>query len=233
MKKIIKVILITVFLITGIAKQIFAEGDYNTKISSDAVAIMTEDTYYSENSTEFTVSIEENEVHLTRQIRLSNNSNNTIEWEKNNIVLVPSENKTVNDIVTMLNNINNRWNDHEYHEDADPTLSVKLYSTIYYSTKTENNRPKILLTKVSGGATIFDSNVYLSSQTVGAGCVSGYGGGQSTNYYPTTLSWSYNSPSSWDYVYNFNPIVGAWYKVTIQRETGGNPWTFQIDNYYE
>ena len=96
----------------------------------------------------------------------------------------------------MLNNISNRANGNNYYEDTDPTISVKLHSTIYYSTKTENNRPMILLTKVSGGATIYDSNVYLSSQTVGAGCVSGYGGGQSTNYYPTTLSWSYNSPYS-------------------------------------
>ena len=89
----------------------------------------------------------------------------------------------------------------------------------------------ILLTSASGGIVYLDTTVYVSYQEVSMGCSPCYGTGQSTTHYPTTLSWSYSSPSSWSYVPKSGAVVGVGYDATIQRYFGGNPWVYTLNNY--
>ena len=127
--------------------------------------------------------------------------------------------------------MNTRAGGSNYVYGEDPTLSVRLYSTVYYSTKTEDGREMILLTSTSGGIIYLDTTVYVSYQEAGIGCSPYLGPNQSTTKYPTTLSWSYNSPTSWSYVPKSSAIVGVWYDATIQRYFGGSPWVFTLNNY--
>lgn len=150
--------------------------------------------------------------------------------KKETVMLVPSDGTTPNEIIENINSmLVSRSSGSKYEEDFDSTFSAKLYMTIYYDRKTENNRNYILLTQVSGGLSDFDSYTYATDQTVTYGC-SGVLGSQSASQNPITSSWSYTTPSSWEYVYEDTnlSVVGAYYEVVLNR--GGSTWEHGLSN---
>lgn len=97
--------------------------------------------------------------------------------------------------------------------------------------KTENGRDYILLTKVSGGIVPLDTIVYATDQKVVYGCVGHTVGiGQKVTQSPTGSSWSYTTPSSWEYVYDNSDlsIVGVNYEVTLHHRN--STWNHSILN---
>lgn len=118
-------------------------------------------------------------------------------------------------------------NDHGY----DSSISVKAYSTIYWSI----NDGKHLLTRVSGGWTILDSLVSISNRSVTMstngwlklGSPTGYIQ-QVTTKYPTGNTFDYTTPTSWVPVTMTGGTpkcsLGASQQVTLHRTT--ETWTF-------
>ena len=78
----------------------------------------------------------------------------------------------------------------KYEEEYDNTLSVKLYTTIYYTRKVESGKDYIKLTRVTGGITDIDSFISVTKQVVTLGCFSRAVGNQRQTFYPTSSSFS-------------------------------------------
>lgn len=116
----------------------------------------------------------------------------------------------------------------------DTTSSVKFSSTIYLDEQGGIDKP-VKLTKVTGGYTISDSTVQITSQTILAGCSDSYGPApvtQSKTFSPKSSSFSYSTGFT-KYSKTANGLkgmVGAKYSAKLKR--GGSTWSFSFDNLY-
>lgn len=121
-----------------------------------------------------------------------------------------------------------------YKYDYDSTVSVKAYSTIYYSTKVSGGLTYYCLTSASGGYTILDSSVAVTSQSVH--CVET---GLNTSSFtidkhsyanPSSNSWSTSTGFS-DYIYLTDyGLFGAKYTLNLKRTSGSSTWSFTLNN---
>jgi len=108
----------------------------------------------------------------------------------------------------------------------DPTSSVRLNLTVYYTSTTINGATYSVLTRFSGSYSILQSGVSLSLNriryaTSGTG-PSGYVS-QSAYYYVSSSSFSKTTGFS-NYVLNSAGVVGAAWTITMNR--GGNSYTY-------
>lgn len=121
----------------------------------------------------------------------------------------------------------------EYHD--DPTISVTLYSTIYYDSQTIDGVQYYRLRQVSGNYKILDSSVQVTSQSVmyaQAGWSKPTGPvNEGPRYYtPTTFSWSFLT----GYTHFLAPDdylpTGANYTVNLKRSNGSSTWSYTLNN---
>lgn len=153
---------------------------------------------------------------------------------KETVAIIPKKDSTTQDVIDELEAFKlAKVSGSKYEEGADSTGSIKIYSTIYYNRKTQNNRNYVLLTKADGGYTILDMAASVSSQKVTLGC-NGAGeaeyGTQITHRYPTSSRWSYTTPSNWKYIYDDMPLsgLGVTYEVTFKEY--GSTYTHSMNN---
>ncbi len=114
----------------------------------------------------------------------------------------------------------------KYQEKWDSTYSVLAWTTNYYDVK-YSSITEYKLTSVSGGYTISQSGVQITSQALKYGC-SDIFNTQIGNKSPTSSSWSYNtgftkyiSPANGSYVMGNN--------VTLNIKRGSS-WTLYLQN---
>jgi len=138
--------------------------------------------------------------------------------------------------ISDLYNGNFQTNDSSNKSKYDSSISVRAYSTVYYTTSSIDGEDYTDLTKVSGGWTILDSTVSLSNRKVNFGATgwakSGVGYVQQTSYNnPTSNSFSYSAPSSWApiSVVSTGRIFGVTTWVTLKRGTN-SVWELQLVN---
>lgn len=123
----------------------------------------------------------------------------------------------------------------KYQEKDDATYGVRAYSTISYDKVTSGIISSYKLLTVSGGWTVFDSQLKLSDRkvTYGASGNSLNGGPYTTqasgNLFPTSNSFSYNAPTSWYYIEDASKIFGMNSWVTIKRGTS-SVWEVWLQN---
>lgn len=112
----------------------------------------------------------------------------------------------------------------------DSSYSVQAYSRFYYKTKVVKSTTRGKVTKVTGGWKIADSSVKLSGRKVTAG-TSGFPSlTQSKTYSPTSNTFSYDTPTSWDYVsLEVGHTMGVNTQVTLKRGTSSS-WTLKLSN---
>ncbi|TYR81546.1 hypothetical protein FZC66_06830 [Priestia megaterium] len=114
-------------------------------------------------------------------------------------------------------------------EEWDSSYGVRAYSTIYYSRTTKDGVSYAKVTKASGGWSISDSSISLSSRKVTIGTSGWPAGTQSITKYPTGNSWSYSTPTSWEYISTTSGhSIGATSTVTLKR--GSSTWTLKLNN---
>ncbi len=182
------------------------------------------------------ISINDEVVVLARDTFSQNRrSIGSAENKREVVILVPKEGDTPQDVVDNLNSIlASRDGGSKTEEKVDKTASGTAYVTIYYNRKTENGRDLILLTKVSGGFDLQDRHTYISGQEVRIGCINNTSfTQQELTKNPTTLTWSYETPSSWKYVPDQTTvsIVGVQYTLTFKRDYNDTTWTLYMENY--
>ena len=174
-------------------------------------------------------------VVLTREIVAAPRTRSAAaECARESVVLIPSETSSAEEIMENIDTfLTSRAAGNKYEEEYDNTLSVKLYTTIYYTRKVESGKDYIKLTRVTGGITDIDSFISVTKQVVTLGCFSRAVGNQRQTFYPTSSSFSYNAPSTWKYVED-DPLLstaGAYYEVTLKRGSATGSWTYGIKNY--
>ena len=130
-------------------------------------------------------------------------------------------------------NIASRANNN-HREKWDSSYSVKAYITCYFVTK---DKDKLwLLTKVTGGYTISDYSVSVTSQALKYGCsgltsTNGVGTTQVKDQKPQSSKWSYNTGFTKYVVKNaglLSATIGANNKLSLKR--GSSKWTFTVTN---
>jgi hypothetical protein len=125
-------------------------------------------------------------------------------------------------------------------EDWDSSYSVKAYSTYYWDKyKSTNGDGFKKLTKVTGGWTISDNKVSITSREVRYGASGGalrddgtHGGSviqDSGPLYPSSNSFSYDAPKNWKPVSDWASTIGVNTKATLKL--GTETWTLKLDNY--
>lgn len=142
--------------------------------------------------------------------------------------------------IPNLPSLRESYDEYDDDEDEDSTYSVRAYSIIYWNEY--EDQAQLLygnLEKVTGGWQILDSRVYLSNRHVINGQTgwtmnNGWKEYQQNNY-PSSLTYSYTTPSSWLPV-KFNPSapqmdLGSTSNVTITF--GSDSWNFQFTNNYD
>ncbi|MED3645609.1 hypothetical protein P4475_02005 [Halalkalibacterium halodurans] len=113
----------------------------------------------------------------------------------------------------------------------DDSVSVRAYSTIYFTESTYRGMDYVRLDKVTGGWQRSDTSVSLSNRKVVLGCSGTPVGSQTTTRNPTTNSFSYTTPSTWKRVTAVQSIVGVNTTVTLKRGTSSQ-WTLKLTNNY-
>lgn len=177
---------------------------------------------------------EENGMVVLKRERGVSTQNNAIESEhiQDVVWLLPNEGYSTSDLLNDLKSFTySRGSGHKYEEDHDSSLSVKAYTTVYYTTSTKNSNTYYSITNVQGGIDIQDSWATISYQDLRIGQVGRLGFDQILYYNPTSLSWSYSPPSTWVSMTDADgmAVVGCSYKITIQRPNGYT-WDLQLSN---
>ncbi|GEM_PF-5748907 len=128
---------------------------------------------------------------------------------------------------TLLNSSGNT-----YLDKWDNSLGVLGYCTIYYSISTDSYGVAIYnLTKVTGGYTISDSSISVSSQNLVYGAVGTGPTGMVNNSNtktPTSSSWSYNTGYSKYIAFAGYYTFGATYTLNLSRTTSN--WSLTLNN---
>lgn len=225
MKKCLSVLL-AIAVCFGFCATTYASSDENSSVNEP---ILDYTFLASSNIAEVdgnVVIIKETSNPLQGRSNISNEKRETI-------VLVPNENSSAEDIMNDINSfLSARSNGSKFEEASDRNLSATIYTTIYYTRKTENKRNYILLTQVEGGVSHLDGFTSVVSQFVRMGCVDAYTQSQKETKYPERLTWSYDTPTSWEYVYedaNLS-IVGAFYEVELKRGSPNYTWKHELSN---
>lgn len=232
MRKKITSVFLALVMCLSLAVPAFAAGTGGDENSSTEAPILEYD--FLANST---ISKIEGAVIITHDTYNAVRRNSTdSEGKRETVMLIPKENETSQAIIDDINTfLHSRSSGNKFEEASDSTCSAKAYMTIYYKRKTEYSRDLILLTKVSGGYEVTDSNTVIESQTVSVGCEDFFGGPQKFEVSPplSPRSWSYETPSSWEYVPDVQQysVVGGYYALTLKRVYNGYTWPMQIDNY--
>lgn len=145
---------------------------------------------------------------------------------------VGSNTKSITYIANTSDYMRSRGNNTEGGYDG--SYSVYGYVTIYYTT-TGTNPDRILLTSVSGGYTIADSQVSVTNQLVKYGCNGNEVYNQDASFNTTSSSWSrstgftrYVEVVDLDYS---SFVVGCNSKITFRRGNGGS-YNFTVVNNY-
>jgi hypothetical protein len=116
-------------------------------------------------------------------------------------------------------------------EGWDESIGVKAYSTIYVSVYTKNNYTYAKLSNGSGGWIVNDGSLTISNRKVILGTSGVPVGTQKITHTPSSNSWSYTAPSSWESVITSSTYaVGITTDVTIQRRSGTNTWILRLVN---
>ena len=132
------------------------------------------------------------------------------------------------------NSIQPRGSGYKYYEEDIVFYSAVVYSTIYYTTSTNNGTVMCKLTSASGGVKDLNSGFYVVSQDIYMGTFWSYDGNpwaeQSIMRTTTSKTWSYTCPS-WNAV-STSAIhdIGVSIFVTIQH--GGASYTANVQNKY-
>lgn len=174
-------------------------------------------------------------VVLTREIAAAPRTRSAAaECARESVVLIPSETSSAEEIMENIDTfLTSRAAGNKYEEEYDNSFSVKLYTTIYYTRKTESGKDLIKLTKVTGGCSVIDTFVVVTKQAITVGSFSHGSGNQHQTFYPTGSTFSYNTPSNWKYVED-DPILstaGAYYELTMKRGSATGSWTYGMKNY--
>jgi hypothetical protein len=125
--------------------------------------------------------------------------------------------------------------DSQTKEEYDNVGEVLFYSTMYYIKGTVNGEASVKLTGASGGWNP-QSGTNISNQKVGMHCNGNnpYGGlidDQHYTKYPSSLTFDYDTPSSWDYIEdNINEFMGV--DTTAKLTRLGTSWTYTMYNNY-
>lgn len=146
--------------------------------------------------------------------------------------LLPKEEYSSSDLLADIESFTySRGSGHKYEEEYDSSLSVKAYTTIYYTTSTQNSDTYYSVTSVQGGVVILDSWATVTNQKLTIGQVGFRALGQIAHYTLTQLSWSCSPPSTWMTVTDGDGMstVGCFYEITIQRPNGYT-WNLELLN---
>ncbi|MCM3089156.1 hypothetical protein M3557_14650 [Bhargavaea ginsengi] len=111
----------------------------------------------------------------------------------------------------------------------DSSYGVRAYSRIYYTSSEKNTIKYARLNKVTGGWSISDTSIALSSRTVRYGSSGWSSGNQTAVKYPTGNTYSYTTPSSWtSTALTGTYAVGTTSEVKLTRR--GSSWTLKFVN---
>ena len=118
----------------------------------------------------------------------------------------------------------------------DPTVSVTLYSTIYYDYKIIDGLQYYRLRQVSGNYEMLDSSIQVTSQSVQyaqSGWSTSTGAiNEGPRYYgPSTVSWSFLSGYTNFLLPSDYTLTGANYTVNLKRSNGSSTWSFTLYNH--
>ena len=176
-------------------------------------------------------------VVLTREIAAAPRTRSAAaECARESVVLIPSETSSAEEIMENIDTfLTSRAAGNKYEEEYDNTLSVKLYTTIYYTRKVESGKKYLKLTKVSGGISDKDSVVTITSQLLRIGCADRLTSFQQLERYPTGSSFSYSIPANWKYVEENSTLysVGSYYEVTMKRGSSTGSWKYGMSNFLD
>lgn len=118
-------------------------------------------------------------------------------------------------------------------EQSDASMGVIAYNTIYFI-KESNPTTTILLTSVSGGWTVEDSTIGVSSRSVTYGCngagPSGAVLNQKATQYPSSNSFNYSTGFTKPVFTDFSPIMGGNTHCKLTR--GSSVWYLDLVNTY-
>lgn len=174
-------------------------------------------------------------VVLTREIAAAPRTRSAAaECARESVVLIPSETSSAEEIMENIDTfLTSRAAGNKYEEEYDNTLSVKLYTTLYYTRKVENGKKYIKLTKVTGGTTDKDDIVTIVSQFLRMECQDRLTTSQQLYHYPTGTSFSFTTPSSWKYIEEDENLcsIGAYYEVTMKRGSSTGYWKYGMSNF--
>ena len=229
-KKMISLILAIHFLMalsTNVTAECSNDSEDNASIDLFALSTVKEDG---------------NQVTLTSIIKESSGA-----FVVEQIAIIPNEGVSTSEIVEKLeshkiiittNSSNNQPNGRHSVtvSEQDDSISMTGWVTSTYLKSYSNGMETLKLTKCSGGASVSDPTVQIISENVIYAC-SGHRitGGfieQRKERNPSNYSsWSYNTPSSWVYVYNNGiALVGGCCCFTMKRirGTSSHVWTLTV-----
>lgn len=172
--------------------------------------------------------IETNAANKTKQIVPTYTATQLLKIEKTEDGMVRKSFAT-----TYFADVKSSYLEDQYREQWDGSLSVRAYSTVYYSIISNQGINYYKLSKVTGGWYKADNTVSLSNRQVtisNQGFILGGGISNTILYkYPTSNSFSYLCPSSWPPVAAYtNYFPGCITSVTLTR--GGGSWVLQLPN---
>lgn len=175
---------------------------------------------------------EENGIVVLKRERAVSTQSIQSEHIQDVVWLLPKEECSSSDLLADIKSFTySRGSGHKYEEDSDSSLSVKAYTTVYYTTSKQDILTYYSITSVQGGVVILDSwvtvpNHKLTIGQVGSRCF------DQIAYYPLTQSsWSCTPPSTWMAVTDGDGMgtVGCFYELTIKRPNGYT-WKLELSN---
>ncbi len=147
------------------------------------------------------------------------------------------QNKIVQDIavttfedVTVLDSvIQTRATGQQSDNATDNSISYRAYSTVYYTTGTVGGMDAKKVTRVTGGWTKLDSTVFIQSRLVRVGSTN-YQKTQTIEYAPTSDSFDYTTPASWQLLpVEIGLIAGCVMDTTYKRNS--STWRQVFENH--
>ncbi len=129
-----------------------------------------------------------------------------------------------------------RGNGSKYLDTIDTSATAMIFTTIFYTTTTQNAHDLVALTKITGGYTTSGlSGTVITGHGVTYG-QTGFAIGSfvtqnaDKSYTASTTSWTIIPPSTWVPIADNNTsAIGAYYTLTLQRSSGYT-WNVELLN---
>ena len=175
---------------------------------------------------------EENGLVVLKRERAVSTQSIQSEHIQDVVWLLPKEEYSSSDLLADIKSFTySRGSGHKYEEEHDSSLSVKAYTTVYYTTSKQDILTYYSITSVQGGVDILDSWATISSQKLTIGQVGSRTFDQIAYYNLVHLSWSCIPPSTWLAVTDGDGMgtVGCFYEITIRRPNGYT-WNLELSN---